>query len=234
MIRLAILLALTIFGAIPVHAGTLPAVAVYGANTSENLHAAFTGLTSQHGAAVSGVPNADPTKPFTTLTWQWYDDHPVWKSVWIQTVTLNRPMGENVVVGQTRGFDYELYQNAFPDPTGEFVAGTFQHSNADYHTEAFIWDEASGYQSLKSVLLERGIGDPSLVSALQFLSVGGMTADGRYLFGSVYGHEVLGYAESSYLIDLGPASSAVPEPSAILSWTLIATAGVFIRRRITA
>jgi len=213
-------------------ASSLPAVAVYPANAPLDLQSEFNSLAQQHGVA-TGI-GGDPSKPHLTSAWQWYDDHPVWKSVWIQSLTLVRPGEPPILVRTTNGGENEAYPNAFTNSNGTFVAGTYQRSHGDMDTEVFLWDSQAGYRTLQEELLSKGVGDSTMASQVQFLKLESMTADGRYLLGTAWGGSWTDWAESPFLVDLGAPSMPTPEPTAMLCWTFVAAIGIIVRRRATA
>jgi hypothetical protein len=214
--------------AAPAFAGTLPAVAVYGKNTNEDLSAKFNEFSQPSGSAPKWGWN-DPTRPRLTAVWGWTEGF----TDWVQTLTYFRPNEDPLVISKTSGDMNELFRAAFTNEAGTFVAGTYRQNMSDYGEMAFVWDEQQGYRSLKEMLIDEGIGDAALVSQLQFNEMSGMSADGRYLFGMTFLPSGIS-TYTPFLIDLGPSSSSVPEPTAILSWSLIAALGVFIRRRLAA
>jgi hypothetical protein len=215
--------------AAPSSAGTLPAVAVYGLNTNEDLVARFNEFSQPSGPAPKWGWN-DPTRPRLTATWGWENGF----SDWVQTLTYFRPNEDPLVIRKTGGEIYEMFTEAFTNEAGTRAAGTYHWNDSYFGDTAFIWNEQHGYRDLKQMLIDEGIGDLDVVSHLQFLDVTGMSADGRYLLGTTILPLPGILTFTPFLVDIGPASSTVPEPSAVLSWMAIAAAGVVIRRRLAA
>lgn len=223
MLRFLLSAVLVLASTVPAFAGNVPSVAVYGMNTSEDLSAKFNELSQSAGSAPAWGWT-DPAKPRLTAEWGWTEGY----QDWIQTLTYFRPNQDPLVVAKTLGDMNELFSAAFTNEAGTLVAGTYRQNDSDYGESAFVWDEQNGYRSLKELLIDEGIGDPSLVSQLQFNEVTGMTADGRYLFGMTFG-PTPGY--SPFLIDLRASSNPVPEPSTVLTWMAAVAGAMHFRRR---
>ena len=224
MNRLLLSAVLVLAAAAHTFAGTVPSVAVYGMNTNENLWAKFDELSQPQGSAPKWGWN-DGARPRLAATWGWEGGF----LNWVQTLTYYRPDQDPLVIGKTSGDMNELFPEAFTDEAGTRVAGTYRQNMSNSGESAFVWDEENGYRNLRQLLLDEGIGDPSLVSQLQFNEVTGMSADGRYLLGATF----LPFGITTYtpfLIDLGASSSPVPEPSTVLTWMFAGAGAIIVRR----